>query len=342
MKKWQQISLSIFTLATAMNSQAEQPSTQLFGYSEGATVLKVEKTQTRIDPISDIIYSQINGPMGHRNLKMSLLVPNSKQLKPAIVYLPGGGFMGANHDKYIQMRMALANADFVVASIEYRVVPDMFPAPVVDAKAAVRYLRAHAAEFGIDPTRIAVLGDSAGGWLSQMVALSDNEKAWEQGDFLDQSSAVQAAVSIYGFWDLQNIGEGFPDDIQKVHQSPAVTEALLVNGPAFNTFAGASITSDPQKALNASPKGHIKGKKPPFLIIHGSSDTLVSPLQSKHLYDTLKAEGNQADYVLIEGAGHGTQEFYQPVVINKVVDWFKQHLGSPVDNPQAKTVGSDL
>lgn len=88
--------------------------------------------------------------------------------------------------------MALANAGFVVASAEYRTVPDTFPAPVVDGKAAVRYLREHAAEYGIDPKRIGVLGDSAGGYLAQMVALTGGEKRFEQGDYLTQSSAVQS------------------------------------------------------------------------------------------------------------------------------------------------------
>ena len=221
------------------------------------------------------------------------------------------------------MRMALAKAGFVVAAAEYRTVPDKFPALVIDGKAAVRFLRAHATQFGIDPTRIGVLGDSAGGYLSQMVGTTNGEKEFDQGDYLDQSSDVQAAVTIYGISNLLNIGEGYSDAIQQVHASPAVTEALLVHGPAFADFAGASILSDPEKAMKASPLGHVKEHMPPFLIMHGSNDKLVSPVQSEQLFKALTEKGNQATYVTVEGAGHGDLYWFQQPVIERVVSWFQ-------------------
>lgn len=136
------------------------------------------------------------------------------------------------------MRLALAQAGFVVAAAEYHVVPDTFPAPVVDGKAAMRYLRAHAAEYGIDPQRIGVLGDSAGGYLAQMLGTTNGEKAFDKGEYLDQNSDVQAVVTLYGFSNLLNIGASFPENIQDVHRSPASIEALLVNGAAFRDFPG--------------------------------------------------------------------------------------------------------
>ena len=86
-----------------------------------------------------------------------------------------------------------------------------------------------------------------------MSGATNGEKQFDKGDFLNQSSDVQAVVSLYGLSDLRNIGEGFPEEIRVVHDSPAATEALLVNGPAFNTFPGESITKDPKKMLDASP-----------------------------------------------------------------------------------------
>nr|WP_287858477.1 alpha/beta hydrolase [Klebsiella sp.] len=302
---------------------------ELPGNTEGAQVIRVEKTQGRIDALNDIVYSQVKSTVAVRQLHMSLLVPRNGNLKPAIVYFPGGGFTSAAWNKFIEMRMALADAGFVVAAAEYRTVPDTFPAPVVDGKAAIRYLREHATEYGIDPSRIGVLGDSAGGYMAQMLALTNDDKSFDRGDNLTQSSNVQAAATLYGISNLLNIGEGFPEPIQKVHQSPAVTEALLVHGSAFRDWPGATIGSDKQKALAASPMGHISGKKPPFLIMHGSADTLVSPLQSKQLYNALKKEGNQADYVLLEGAEHGDDSWYQKPVIERVVNWFKATLGAP-------------
>lgn len=309
---------------------------ELPGYTDGAQVIHIDNTRGRIDTFNGIVYSQIKSAVAVRQMHMSLLVPRNNALKPAIVYFPGGGFTSAAWDKFIEMRMALAEAGFVVVAAEYRTVPNTFPAPVVDGKAAIRYLREHAKEYGIDPSRIGVLGDSAGGYMAQMMALTSGDKSFEQGDFLNQSSDVQAAATLYGISNLLNIGAGFPAAIQKVHQSPAVTEALLVHGSAFRDWPGATIGSDKQKALAASPMGYITGKKPPFLIMHGSADTLVSPVQSEQLYKALKAEGNKADYVLLEGAEHGDEHWYQKPVIDRVVNWFKATLGAPI--PEAGKV----
>jgi len=317
-------------LLSSTVSQAFAATDTLPGFAEGAQVMKVSPSQDQTDLFSNVIYSQVKDGVVFRQLKMSLLVPRNNDLKPAIVYFPGGGFMTANHDKYITMRMALANAGYVVAAAEYRVIPDKFPAPVVDGKTAVRYLRAHAKEFNIDPARIAVLGDSAGGWMAQMLGTTNGDKTFDKGDYADRSSDVQAVATLYGISNLLNIGEGFPEQVQQVHRSAAVTEALLVHGAAFRQFAGATIDSDPKKALAASPMGHITGHEPPFLIMHGSADSLVSPQQSAQLYQALKAKKDTAEYVLIEGAEHGDINWYQPQVIELVVNWFKRTLGAPL------------
>ncbi|MFS2222705.1 alpha/beta hydrolase [Pantoea sp. B65] len=318
--------------AIPISFSSQAASGDLPATSVGATILQVTNSRGQIDAINDVVYEQIISTRAVRAMHMSLLVPRNNLQKPAIVYFPGGGFTSADYGKFIEMRMALAQAGFVVAAAEYRVVPEIFPAPVVDGKAAVRYLREHAASYGIDPQRIGVLGDSAGGWMAQMLGTTNGDKTFDKGDFLNQSSDVQAVATLYGISNLLNIGEGFPADVQKVHQSPAVTEALLVNGSAFRHFPGASIGDDKQKALAASPMGHIKGSKPPFLIMHGSADSLVSPLQSAQLYRALKSAGNKADYVVVDGAEHGDLHWYQPAVIERVVNWFKQSLGAPRDS----------
>lgn len=293
---------------------------------ETMSTMSVEITDTvPIDVHSGIAYSHVLSPRVDHLLRMTILVPRTRQPKPAIVYYPGGGFTSSNYDRFIGWRMALAQAGFVVAAVEYRVVPERYPAPIIDAKAAIRYLRAHAAELGIDPTRIGVLGNSAGGYISQMVATTNGEKEFDQGDNLDQSSEVQAAATIYGISNLLNIGEGYSDAIQKIHASPAVAEALLVNGVATK-YPGASIFSNPEKALAASPMGHIKENMPPFLIMHGSADRLVSPVQSEQLYKALVEKGNQVDYVVVEKADHGDIYWYQQPIIDKLVNWFKQTL----------------
>lgn len=302
----------------------------LLGYATGAHVMHVTTNDPQIDQIGGVIYSQIKNMRAIRGLRMTVLVPRTNDLKPAIVYVPGGGFTSADYEKFFEMRSALAKAGFVVAAAEYRVVPDRFPAPLEDGKAAVRYLRAHASDYGIDPKRIGVLGDSAGGWLSQLMATTGEEHLYDKGDYLDQSSAVQAAVSLYGISDVRNIGAGFPEEIQKIHSSPAVTEALLVNGPAFSTSPGGPVDADPSKALQAGSMGHLEGAKPPILLMHGSADHLVSPVQSKQFFEALKKHGDHVEYIIVEGAGHGDNRWYQPAIINQVVEWFKKNLGVPI------------
>lgn len=288
--------------------------------------MKVEVTEHQIDEIGGVIYSQIQSRRSNRAMRMTLLVPRTAEKKPAIIYFPGGGFTTTDYEKFIEMRFALAKAGFVVAAAEYRVVPNKFPAILEDGKSAVRFLKAHADAYGIDASKIGVLGDSAGGYLSQMVAVTGNEKQFDKGDNLHVDSTVQAAATLYGISDLRNIGAGFDEAIQKVHQSPAVTEALLVNGVAFNEYPGASILSDSDKALAASSLGHIKKNLPPFLIMHGTEDKLVSPVQSEQLYEALKQNGNRVTYVKVQGAAHGDTVWFQKPIIDKVVTWFKDNL----------------
>lgn len=299
------------------------------GYVKGAEVIEVEvKHPFVIDCISGVYYSQIKSTHSSRAMRMTLLIPRTKELKSAIVYVPGGGFSSAEYEKFSEMRYALARAGFVVAAVEYRVIPSIFPAPIVDAKSAIRYLREHYEEYTINPNSIGILGDSAGGYVAQMVAMSG--KLYNEGDFLSQSSEVQSAVSLYGISNLLNIGEGFSPEVLAVHRSPAVTEALLLNGVAFRDFAGASVMSDPKKALNASPMGHLEGKKPPLLLMHGDIDDLVSPIQSSQMYEALKKRNQPVEYVLVKNAQHGDIHWFQEPIISKVVQWFEKTLAKPI------------
>lgn len=297
----------------------------LMGQSPEAQVVDVPVVQGRIDAISGVVYSQVfERGRSVRGLKMTLFVPRTKENKPAVLYFPGGGFTSADHEKFLEMRYALARAGYVVAACEYRAVPNKFPALLEDAKAAVRWMRAHASEFGVDADRIGLLGDSAGGYVVQMSGATNGEKNWDVGDFKEVSSDVQAVVSIYGISDLTTIGEGIGNE--NVHASAAVTEALLLNGPAFKDFAGASVNADPQKAKAASPIGHVDGTEPPFLLMHGSGDKVVSPLQSKKMFEALQNKKVEAEYVLVRGAEHGDLPWYQPGVISRVVNFFDRHL----------------
>lgn len=295
--------------------------------SQNKEEICVEISNGQIDMITGIVYRQIISQRSVKSLQMTVLVPRNDEPKPAILYFPGGGFTSADYNKFYEIRHALAQAGFVVAGAEYRTIPDTFPAPVVDGKAAIRYLKAHAENFGIDPLRIGLLGDSAGGYLVQMLGTTMGETFFEEGEYLDENSDVASVVSMFGISDLINIGEGYEEKLKAFHRSPASTEALLLHGPAFYNSPGNTVFGDLDKARFASPVGHIKSGHPPFMIMHGTKDQLVSPVQSIQLFEQLKAKNNDAKLVMVKDAGHGDIFWFQPPVIQKIVDYFKETLG---------------
>ena len=151
---------------------------KLPGWMEDAEVLDIHRKAPMIRTISEVVYSQIIGKREARQLRMTVLIPDTGAAKPAVLFFPGGGWLGAAKDRFAENRWALAEAGFVVATAEYRTIPAGFPAQVVDGKTALRFLRAHAADFEIDTDRIGVMGNSAGGWLAEMVALSTHTREW--------------------------------------------------------------------------------------------------------------------------------------------------------------------
>lgn len=147
--------------------------TALPGYSEGAQILRVKKTQGQIGEISGVVYTQMKQVRAVTQLVMSLLMPRTKDLKTGNCLFPRWWLLISGSWKFIDLRMALAKAGIVFAAAQYRTVPNKYPALVEDGKAAIRYLREHAGEYGIDPARIGVLGDSAGGYVSQMMGMTN-------------------------------------------------------------------------------------------------------------------------------------------------------------------------
>ncbi|MGL5512613.1 MAG: alpha/beta hydrolase fold domain-containing protein [Sporomusa sp.] len=278
--------------------------------------------------ISNVVYSQV--PIrGYDNiaLKMDVLVPQQKAPMPAIVYVTGGGFVSANKDNYIQQRMAMAEAGYVVASIEYRVAPTaIFPQPLEDVKAAIRYLKANAAKFNINSDKIGIVGGSAGGYLSAMAGTTSGTRQFDKGENLDQNSEVQAVVDIYGLSDLTRVGADYSQQVQETHKSAGATEALWVHGsPVFGGKDG-GILADTDKAKAANPITYISKNTPPFLLLHGDKDTLVSPSQTEILHHALLEQGIKSTRYIVKGAEHGGAYWVQPEVVQVVIDFLDKYL----------------
>lgn len=297
-------------------------------HAADSKILNVQVKKPQVDLISDVVYEQVS-TIGYENvaMKMDVLKPQRKEKMPAVVFVTGGGFIHANKDKYIQQRMQIADAGYVVASIQYRVAPTgRFPQPVEDVKAAIRYIKANAAKFNVDPDNVAVMGDSAGGYLSAMVGTSNGTKKFDKGENLDQSSDVKAAVDIYGLSDLTRVGSDFSEEVQQKHKSAGATEALWVNGsPIFGGKDG-GILADPDSAAAANPLNYITDKTAPFLLMHGTADQLVSPSQTEILHQALQAHGIESTRYEVTGAAHGGVYWVQPEVMQVVIDFLDQHL----------------
>jgi acetyl esterase/lipase len=207
---------------------------------------------------------------------------------PAVLYVHGGGWMtgdksdGAGHLFFNE----LLNRGYFVAAINYRLAPKYeFPIQIEDVKCAVRHLRANASQYNLDPQRIGAMGGSAGGQLVSLLGLSDEKAGWDVGQYIENSSRVQAVVDMFG-----------PSDLTKIVTERGRRLLQQVFG-----------TSDPEDPIfeTSSPISYITTDDPPFLILQGEQDEEVAPSQSQLLYDDLVAAGLPAQLVLVKNAGHG-------------------------------------
>jgi len=236
---------------------------------------------------------------------------------PLVVWIHGGGWEAGN--KSDCPGMLFAEHGFVVASVEYRFSKAaVFPAQIYDCKAAVRYLRAHAADYHIDPTRIGVWGGSAGGHLVALLGTSIGNTALEGtvGDNVKTSSAVEAVCDWYG-----------PSDfISFVDQIPTDKIDFYNNHSSVTHLFGGDVSLHKDLAKEASPVTYVTRTAPPFLIMHGTADNVVPIAQSQELYDDLIHAGATATFIPLPGAGHG---FGDPASIVKAYAFFAKTFNVP-------------
>ena len=292
------------------------------------TLIKVNHTRPFVKQISNVVYAQVPS-RGFDNvpLQMDILQPQSKTPTPAIVYITGGGFINANKDSYPQQRMDLAEHGYTVASINYRVAPTaQFPQPLEDVKSAIRYLRANAQKWNIDPNHIGVFGGSAGGYLAAFAGTTNGNKTFDTGDNLNVNSDVQAVVDTYGLSDLSQVGMDYSPAVQKLHQSSGATEALWVLGSGVFGGKDGGVLQYPDLVQKANPITYITKRSAPSLFMHGTADTSVSPNQTELLHQALQKAGVESTRYMIEGAPHGGPMWVEPQIMKIVEDFFDKHL----------------
>ena len=229
----------------------------------------------------------------------------------------------------------MAEHGYAVASIEYRTTADgaTYTDGLADVKSAIRYLRAHATQYDINASKVAVWGQSAGGYLAAMTGTTNGDSQFNLGGNLDQSSNVQAVVDEFGPSDLANIAADFDPSTQRARSGPDHSVAKYVNGPA----SGKSLSDDPAAAAAANPVNYVRASAAPFLLFHGSADNLVSPSQTLLLHEALRAAGVQSTRYVLVGAGHGdlaaltnpdsAKPWSTNEVMNLLVSFLRRYLG---------------
>lgn len=276
-------------------------------------------------------------------LLLDLYLPQgSPQPWPLLVYIHGGGWIEGSKEGC--PGTTFAQRGYAVACIDYRLsrmqgCPEqlLFPAQIEDVKAAVRWLRSNAAQHGLDPEHLGALGDSSGGHLAALLGTSHGATELAGTENLGVSDEVQAVVDWFGPVDITQGPVIFEDD-------PCQTGLDYLNATyggeatqyfywtmAWGTFLGGSL-ADPavlDQAVSATPVTYVDAEDPPFLIIHGESDSMVPISQSELLVQALTGAGVEVTFVRLPGIGHGfagpTQEV-DLAFLEPTLEFFNTHL----------------
>jgi acetyl esterase len=263
--------------------------------------------------------------VGQTELKMYIFTPSDMKRddrRPAIIWIHGGGWTGGTLDGFMLHARYFANRGIVGVNISYRLVRPEGPFItdcLADCKSAVRYIRVHAAELGIDPERIAVAGDSAGGHLAACLGVIEGFD--DPSDNLSISAVPNAMILYNPIVDMTENGW-----IKYI-----IGGAALEKNPSSE-----SLKPAPEKlelARKLSPVFNVRSGQPPTLLMHGLDDVIVTPQQARRFADAMKRQGNRCDLILLEKTGHAfvVPKWKAPeqVVVNAVraADVFLASLG---------------
>jgi acetyl esterase/lipase/lysophospholipase L1-like esterase len=284
--------LSVFTLAT----------------SSAHSEVRIER---------GVAYAEVDG----EKLLVDIYRPaeqKSGEKYPAVILIHGGGWQGGDRTamSMAALGQSLAEAGFVAFSVDYRLVKqggkgwvNQYPVPIEDCRRAVRWVREHAADYGVDAAKIGAAGDSAGGHLVALLGTTDVAGK--------PSSRVQAVVDIYGPADLTG-------DYSKLTIGEIKVQDLV------DAFVP---TTEAKRA--SSPLLHIDDESAAFLIFHGDADPIVGVAQSRDFHAALQKAGRQSEYVEFPGAGHGFAGKDWDALVAKSIAFFNKELKG-IETPVAK------
>lgn len=275
---------------------------------------KLQKLPENIRIDRDLVYARTD----KHQLRLDLYWhPEATRPMPLIIWVHGGAWR--NGTKNVPSWVtSFCQGGYAVASVEYRLSHQaIFPAQIEDCKSAVRWLRANAEYYRIDPDRFGAWGSSAGGHLVALLGTSGLIDLWEVGDHLHQTSCVQAVCDWFGPTDFLRMND-VAGEID--HDAPDSPESQLIGG---------LIQENKGKVAKANPITYVSLAAPPFLIIHGKLDMTVIKNQSELLHQALQKKGNPSKLILIDDMAHGFWGVgvnLRQDILHHVWSFFDQHL----------------
>ncbi|PSR82495.1 lipase/esterase [Coniella lustricola] len=268
-----------------------------------------------VPPKDAVIHKDIQYvSQGHVRQRLDLYLPKPAARRsgriPLIVYIHGGAFMFGSKESHLIPTRVLSQHGYAVASLDYRLSGDaIFPAAVEDCKAAVRWLRAHAAQYNLDTDRVVAWGESAGAHQASMLGVlcaSSQGEDFDVGDHLDVPSTVSGVVAYYGPTDFLQMDTQAPKDGKSMLHDP-------LDSPE-SRYVGGAIQEVPDKTARANPITYVledgdgsssSSRPPPFFLAHGTMDHVVPYGQSVLLKEALSKVGTPVTLHPVEGAEHG-------------------------------------
>ena len=268
------------------------------------------QTGPQFSVLADVQYGEVDG----QKLLLDVYEPATKgsQLRPAVVLIHGGGWTSFDKSTMRGMGGVLARAGYVAFSVDYRLFHDSenrWPAQLDDVQRAVRWIRAHAANYQVDGKRIGAFGHSAGGQLAALLGMEDTRDNSDPA-LAQYSSRVQAVVDVSG-----------PSDFTTDHDA---------DGDAFlSAFLGAGYSKDPEAWRNASPAFHVAKGDAPFLIFHGTRDQNVPVAQSEELAQRLQRAGAIVTLVKVDDVHTFKTPQARMRLALATLQFFNRYLKSP-------------
>jgi acetyl esterase/lipase len=261
--------------------------------------------------VADLEYATV----AETALKLDLYLPDNAASAPLLVFIHGGGWEAGS--KAGMPLGGLVERGFAVASVDFRPASKApFPGQVHEIKAAVRFLRASAKQYGYDASRIGIVGVSSGGHLAAMVGTTNGDPELEGtlGDHAGESSAVQAIVWYFGAANLTTI------------LAQSTPFGLGVREPALTRLLGSLPKDNEAAARKASPVFYVDARDPPLLMFHGDQDPQMPINQSHELEGAYKKQGAAAKFIVVHGAAHGGDAFFVPQNLDEVEQFLDTNL----------------